>query len=178
MVAVAEEKAGPDPDQAWKVLTLVNDWIKHADSKVGATVAVTAATAVGLYKVLDSVEKPGWVVMTMSFACAVFLLLAAGQALMALTPRVHLHKKRPERYDNLLFYRHIARGYRTTQRSQYLLSLAELTVDRHELTRQIAAQVYANAAVADRKYGWSNKAIVSLAVAITFLALAAFAAWK
>lgn len=179
-----DEKTGPDPDHAWKTLALVNDWIKHADSKVGATVAITAATAVGLYKLVDSAPKPGWVVVSASVTCGLLLLLTAVQALMALLPRVHMprgrkSKRQPESYDNLLFYRHITRGYPAAQKGTYLHSFAELTMDPARLTKQIGEQVYANAAVAQRKYEWSNRAIVTLAIAVIFLAVAAFAAvWK
>lgn len=179
-----DEHPGPDPDHAWKTLTLVNDWIRHADSKIGATVAITAATAVGLYKVVDSVPKPGWVVVYTSVACGVLLLLTAVQALMALLPRVRMPRgpkaqKTSETFDNLLFYRHITRGYPPAQKATYLHSFAELTMDPARLTKQVGEQVYANAAVAEMKYQWSNRAILTLAIAVVFLALAAFAAvWK
>ncbi len=35
----------PDVDQAWKALSLVNDWVKHADAKRG--VVLTAAGVSG-----------------------------------------------------------------------------------------------------------------------------------
>lgn len=53
----------PEPDQAWKALGLVNDWIKHADAKVGATLAVTVL-------------------------CAVAVVAAGGSAALALMPRL------------------------------------------------------------------------------------------
>jgi len=36
--------ADPDPDQAWKALNLVNDWIKHAETKLIAILAASGRT--------------------------------------------------------------------------------------------------------------------------------------
>ncbi|MBR7744360.1 hypothetical protein KC207_13785 [Phycicoccus sp. BSK3Z-2] len=141
--------------------------------------AVTAATAIGLYKVFDSVTCPGFVVIAASVACGLLLLATAVQALVALVPRVRMPKGQVETYDNPLYYRHITLGHPAPQKEAYLHLLAELTVDPARLTKAIGEQVYANAAVAQRKYEWSNRAIVTLAGAVVFLGIAAFAAvWK
>lgn len=37
--ATPEPAIDPEPDHAWKALSLVNDWIKHAEGKAGITLA-------------------------------------------------------------------------------------------------------------------------------------------
>lgn len=180
-VSVADSELHlPDPDHAWKALTLVNDWIKHADTKVAATLAGTAATALALYNLLNNEADRGCVFAAASVGCGALLLWTARCSLKALVPRRTILKKRaPVKLDNLLFYGHIARAYPPEKKSAYTHALGELTMSDHELTKHIAEQVHANANVANQKYDWVNKAINALALAVGFLAVAALAAvWK
>ena len=39
------DRIEPQPDQAWKALGLVNEWVRHAETKVAATLAATGVTA-------------------------------------------------------------------------------------------------------------------------------------
>ncbi len=171
---------GPDPDHAWKTLTLVNDWIKHADTKVAATLAATTATALALYNLLANEKHPNCVFLVAAVGCAALLFWTARCALQALAPRVRSGRRSdPESFDSLLFYRHIAHVYPPAKKAAYVHALGELTMDSQALTKQIAEQVHANAAVASRKFEWVNSAIWSLALALGFLAVAAIAAiWK
>lgn len=167
----------PDPDQAWQALSLVNDWIKHADAKVAATLAATGATAVVLYNLIGNEKDPCWPFISAAVGCAALLFWTARCALQALVPRVRITEKpAPEVFDNLLFYRHIANAYPPNKKIAYAHALGELTMDDQELTKHIAEQVHANAAVANNKYEWANRAIGSLALAIGFLAVTAFLA--
>ncbi len=34
----------PDPDQAWRALSLVNDWVKHAEVKLGVVLTATGVS--------------------------------------------------------------------------------------------------------------------------------------
>lgn len=170
----------PDPDQAWKALSLVNDWIKHADTKVAATLAATAATAIALFNLANNEAKPNDVFIVAASGCGAILFWTVCCALAALTPRRRATKDAtPKVYDNLLFYNHIANAYPSGKKAAYVDAFSRLTMDDAVLTKHIAEQVHANAAVADQKFGWVDKAIGSLALAVGFFALAAIAAvWK
>ena len=91
---------GPEPDQAWKALSLVNDWIKHADAKVGATLAVSGVVAIMLYNLVKSQHEPGFWLSIFTVLCAVAVAAAGGSAALALMPRVTLvsrwQHKRPK----------------------------------------------------------------------------------
>jgi hypothetical protein len=167
------EDRAPNPDQAWKTLDLVNDWIKHADAKIAVTLAATAASGVMLFNLAKGASRHGHWFVALVTLTALGLGFTALCAFTAIVPRVTLvKKKQPEKFDNLLFYRHIANGYRN-KANAYALALGSLTMDRQSLTQQIAEQVHANSIVADRKYKWADRALRALAVGVVLLTVTA-----
>lgn len=188
-----QPKVGPDPapDQAWKALGLVNDWIKHADAKVGATLAANGAAGVMLYNLVKNETAPGFWLSVVTVACTAAIIATGGAGTLALIPRLSIVSKHRTRKAqkarkkagtvplevredpvNLLFFSNIARHY-TDDGPSYVEVLRSMTADPEELTRQIAHQVHANATVAHRKFTWADKAIKSLAVAFGLLGIIA-----
>jgi putative ubiquitin-RnfH superfamily antitoxin RatB of RatAB toxin-antitoxin module len=189
----APPEVGPtsEPDQAWKALGLVNDWIKHAEAKVGATLAASGAVGVMLYNLVKDENAPGFWLSAAAVACTVAIIGAGGSATLALIPRLSIVRVAKERKIqkaikggsdeptqivedpvNLLFFSNIARHYKDDSPS-YIEVLRSMTADPEELTRQIAHQVHANATVAHRKFAWANRAIMSLVAALGLLGLVA-----
>lgn len=83
-------RGDPEPDQAWKALGLVNDWIKHADAKVGATLAASGVIAVLLYNLLKDQVDLGSIPHLFAALCAAATAAAGGCAGLALMPRLTL----------------------------------------------------------------------------------------
>lgn len=165
----------PDPDHAWKALSLVNDWIRHGDAKIGVTLAVTGAAGVMLFNLVKDAPEPGCSLKVFGAVAAAALLLAAAFAVIGLVPKVKVGRRRdPEAYTNLLFYKHIARGWEG-KTADFVLELGSLTLDKQELTKHIGEQVHANATVARRKYEWADRAIKALGAGLLFVALTAVA---
>ncbi|RIQ21052.1 Pycsar system effector family protein [Jiangella rhizosphaerae] len=176
-----------DPDQAWRALGLINDWIKHAEAKVGATLASSGVAGVMLYNLVKEQSDPGVWLSAVAVACTAAIIAAGSAAAMALVPRVSIVSRRrtreaqnppitrgdgpaavPEDPVNLLFFSNIARHYEGDGPS-YVQVLRSLTADREALTQQIAHQVHANAIVAHRKFAWADRAIKFLVVALVLL---------
>lgn len=163
----------PDPDHAWKALSLVNDWIRHGDAKIGVTLAVTGAAGVMLFNLIKDEASPNCAMKVFGALCAAALLLAAAFAIAGLVPQVKIGRRRePEAYTNLLFYKHIARGWEG-KTDEFVRALGSLTMDKQDLTKHIGEQVYANATVARRKYVWADRAIKGLATGLLLLAVTA-----
>lgn len=163
----------PDPDHAWKALSLVNDWIRHGDAKIGVTLAFAGAAGAMLYSLIKAETRPHWSLMVFGGLCAVALLLAASFAIVGLVPQVKFGRRRePEAYTNLLFYMHIARGWEGMT-ADFVRELGSLTIDKQELTKHIGEQVHANATVTRRKYEWADRAIKALAAGLLLLAVTA-----
>ncbi len=183
----------PDPDQAWKALGLMNDWIRHAETKTGATLAAAGVGGGVLYNLVKDQQHPSSWLTVAALLCGLATLTSAACALIGLVPRLdlrhwterlHLRKPRPcpaptldseedrppEDPTSVLFYHDIARIYGSDEAPTYADVLATLTSDRTQLTRQIGLQVHANAHVARRKYRWSTWAIRALGFDLAFLA--------
>jgi hypothetical protein len=161
----------PEPDQAWKALSLVNDWIRHAETKTAGTLAATGVAAGVLYNLVRGWDGISAVGAFFAFVCGIALVGSAVFCAITFAPRLRVRKRRgePEDLSNRLFFKHIALSFKGDAPS-YAQVLATLTSDPHELTRQIAHQVHANAGVAHAKFRW-----VDLALCLLFIALAALA---
>lgn len=169
------EDAPPDPDQAWKALSLVNEWIRHSEAKTGASLGAAGVAGGLLYSLVKSrSDLPGWfdALCVLCGACAFLAILCAAAALI---PRLHLRsllsckRQTPDDWNNLLFYSHIARKYRDDEPS-YQEVLHALTLNKLELTKHIANQIHANASVAHRKFTWCGRSVSFLAVSVVTLA--------
>ncbi|WP_091471027.1 Pycsar system effector family protein [Paenarthrobacter nitroguajacolicus] len=175
--------AEPQPDQAWKALSVTNEWIRHADTKTGVTLAFVAATVTALFNIAK--DEGNWTCLLRATVvlCASALLAAVGFACAALFPRTKGRLPSGEETDedavNLLFFGDIA-GHYTKDRPTYLQVLSLLTSDSTRLTRQVAAQIHENAHIATTKFKYVNRAIIAELIAVgvaAAVAVIATAGW-
>jgi hypothetical protein len=172
-------------------LSLVNDWIRHAEAKATATLAAAGVTGGVLYNLVHSQTHLSLAFDIVVTINTIAIIASAGSAVMALVPRLTVRKVKPATANtrpssqapmsgapvpedpvNLLFFRDIARRYRGDAPS-YTQVLGTLTSDPAKLTEYIGLQVHANSDVAHRKYGWANRAATSLAVDLIMLGITA-----
>jgi hypothetical protein len=161
-----------DPDQAWKVLALVNDWVKHAEAKAGASLTLAFAIAGLLYNLVKAEQHPsGWVI-TLAAVCAITSLAAVCLAGWSLRPRL-----RPtEPPTNLLYFDHIARKHpRVGGPAPYVADLRVPLTNTDDLFDQIAHQVWANSHVARDKFLWGGASMIFAFISAIALAWTAVA---
>lgn len=171
---VVESVAG-NPDQAWKMLGLVNDWIKHAETKAAGTVAASGISAGVLYNLLKGVSTPGRWIEVPAAVCGVFIAIAGLSAAWALRPRLWA---REEPTSNL-YFDHIARRHRRKSGvDEYDKTVRALSAEDAALVGEIAGQIWANAHVARAKYRWASIGLTAVLVALAALAVTAFAIAK
>lgn len=157
----------PDPEQVWKTLSLVNEWIRHGDAKLGLTLAADGVLAAVLYNLLDGTDH-GCLGTACALAAGLAILASSVCAVVGLLPQLKPPGK-SEDYSSLIYYRHIARGW-VGRRTQYTHQLLTMTTDAQDLSAQLADQVYWNSAVADRKFVWATRAVVATVIAMAFTA--------
>jgi hypothetical protein len=175
----------PNPDQAWKALGLVNDWIRHAEAKTTAILAAAGVSGGVLYNLVKSQDHPNAVVSLVAVVCGLAIFVSGGSAIIALMPQLKPRQRRAPRAGrdsgdpplgedpaNLLFFGHIARDYKGDAPT-YAQVLRTLTSDPESLVEHIGRQVHANSHIANRKYRWATGAIIALGVDLAFLALTA-----
>ena len=161
----------PQPDQAWKALSLVNEWIRHAETKAGAVLAAAGVTGGVLYNLVKSQQHASCLMSALPVICGLLAFAAGFCATATLIPRRNVSGG-PENFSNLLFYSHVALAYRNDEPT-YAQVLAALTFDPHDLTRHLANQVHANSVVADRKFVWATRGIICLVGALAALGIIA-----
>lgn len=155
----SDEPPAPNPDHAWKLLTLVNEWIRHSDTKAGATLAFTGVLGTMLFNLvrIPTARSLPFDLIVVAGCC--FLLLTAALCAMTLTPRVDDSDADPGAI-NRLFFDSISRNFRG-DRPRYTEVLSTLTSDPYELVKDLAHQVHANAKIATLKAKFAKWAIRS-----------------
>lgn len=160
-----------NPDHAWKALSLVNEWIRHADAKAGVTLAFTGVLATMLFNLVKDFESRTVGSDVVVIAACALLVITGGLCAWTLTPRVR-DKDASNLAINRLFYASISKNFKG-DRHRYIDVLHTLTADPDELTRDIAHQVHANAEIATTKSTWAKWAIRSAVAAGAAVALLA-----
>jgi hypothetical protein len=140
----------PDAEPAWKTLGLINDWLKHAETKGAGSLAAAGVIGGILFNVIK--DRPRINVWTgiAATACAVLVIVAALFAAASLWPRLRSR----EQPTNPLYFNHIARAHPDV--ATYHDTFRLLTADKDQIIREVAAQVWANAHVAHKKYRWAG----------------------
>lgn len=153
----------PDPDHAWKTLSLVNEWIRHSDAKAGVTLAFTGALGAMLFSLVGGFTARSLLFDSVVVAGCALLLLTAALCAWTLTPRVNDRDADPESI-NRLFFASISRHFQG-ERLRYTEVFSTLTSDPHELVKDLADQIHANAKIATLKARYAKWAIRSALMA-------------
>jgi hypothetical protein len=173
----AETPREISPDHAWKVLTVTNEWIRHADTKIGVTLAFVGATAGITYNIATRITT--WTlpaVLALSFT-AILLFAAATQCWLALFPRIGNGPNSPHpTASGSIFFGSIAKSY-SEDAGEFRHRMALLTADTGALVDQIADQIGTNSVIAITKFTHSQRAIsLEFAAAALLLTTATIAA--
>jgi hypothetical protein len=167
----AAEQTPPEPDHAWKALSLVNDWIRHSDAKAGLTLAFTGALGAMLFNLAQDASIRSVLFNVVVVAACSLLFMTAALCAWTLTPRVNDRDAAPDSI-NRLFFASISRHFKG-DRLRYAEVLSTLTSDPHELVKDLAHQIHANARIATVKAKYAQWAIRSAVAAGACVATAA-----
>lgn len=139
----------PNPDHAWKALALVNEWVRHSDTKAGVTLAFTGVLGTMTFNLAkDFTSRTTLFDVLVAVACTL-LVLTGALCGWTLTPRMN-DKDADRDAINRLFFVSISRNF-SGKRQQYIDVLHTLTANPTELTRDLADQIHANAKIASVK---------------------------
>ena len=154
--ASASEPDAATVTEAWNVLTNVNEWVKHAETKLGVVLAFLGVLAAGMVALVIEVGRGSTVMMVVEGVSGLLLLLAAGCASLGLLPQFH-HEPDQTKL-NPLYYGDVHRHF-PGQPDQYAAHLRGALAEPKTVTEHLARQIVANSGVAVRKYTWANRAI-------------------
>ncbi|MDO5878283.1 DUF5706 domain-containing protein (plasmid) [Paenarthrobacter sp. R1] len=181
--AAGEPAVPPQPDHAWKALSIINEWVRYADTKTGVTLAFIGVTSTVLFNLVKDEQQWTCRLVVAVIACVAALLLSVIFTYLALFPRVESRSGNSEDPDeesvNLLFFGSVSKHYSKKQPT-YREVLSTLTRDAQKLTRQIASQIHENSHIATVKFKYVNRAIMAELVAVglvVIVAVIATAGW-
>lgn len=162
----------PNPDHAWKALSLVNEWIRHSFTKAGVTLAFTGVLGTMTFNLVkDFASRSTLFDVFVAVACTL-LVLTGALCGWTLTPRVN-DKDADHEVINRLFFGSISRNF-NGKRQQYIDVLHTLTANPTELTRDLADQVHANARIASVKATsakWAIRSALATGAAVAAIAI-------
>jgi hypothetical protein len=160
-----QQVTGPDPDQAWKVLQLVNDWVRHAETKLAATLGAAGISGGLLYSLAANRNDASVPFNIAAAICCTAVIVAGIAAMIGLLPTL---RHRTSTSSNPLYFDDIQRAYRGDT-SRYRDALHAITTDRGELLGLLGQQIQAVSGVASRKFRWANLSIRALFVDLVAL---------
>lgn len=149
----------PNPDHAWKLLSLVNEWIRHSDAKAGLTLAFTGVLGTMVFNLAKDFDQRTFLSDSVVVLACALLLLTAALCGLTLTPRLNDKDVDPDAI-NRVFFASISHHFRN-DRPLYSEVLSTLSADPHELVRDLADQVHSNATIATLKARYAKWAIRS-----------------
>ena len=155
-------------EDAWKTLGVVIEWIKHAETKAGATLAAAGVLGGLIYTLAQARTDHGAIFIVAAAVCGICVLVATAAAGVALWPRRGVEQVS----TNLLYYGHVADRF-PADPTPYTTAFRELVRDRDSLESTIVQQIWANSRVARDKYRWVNVAILALLCGVFSLAVTA-----
>ncbi|MGD8150433.1 Pycsar system effector family protein [Ornithinimicrobium sp. Y1694] len=159
MAAPTAPGAAVTAEQAWKLLSMVNEWIRFADAKAGATLAFSGVMGTLLYNLVkDLHQRTTWLDVTVVLTCTL-LFLAVLLAGWTIAPRMKGKDVVPDTINNL-YFASIAANYKGN-RLAYREELGRLSTDSQALVEELADQIHVNATIAtakNQRVAWAVRA--------------------
>jgi hypothetical protein len=156
-----------DPDQAWRILSMVNDWVRHAESKLTVTLGAAGVTGGVLYSFVTENRGSGRLFIAVAGLSGAAILTSLVSAMIGLSPVLKLRSATPAEV-NPLFFGGIADAHGPSS-ATYGPALATLSAKPEEIVRHLSQQILINSAVAQRKYWWADRAIQALVINVLAL---------
>lgn len=156
-------------DEAWRILTRTDEWVRFADAKAAGALAATGVLSGALITaaVSESFAHPPLVAVIFALACGICSVASASLSLYALIPRLRVGEP-----SSLMYFEHIGRKYRSDAPG-YSLALKEMLASEDRYFDEVSSQIWANSAIARKKHLASGWAIAALGAAIALAGLAA-----
>ncbi|AHH22339.1 hypothetical protein NONO_c75840 [Nocardia nova SH22a] len=165
---ITDSAPEPHVDDAWRLLTMILELLKHAETKAVAALATAGVLGQLLLSVVRSASGTEGATQRICLVlAAVAIAGAAICAAAALRPRLGARRGT----TNPLYFGHITAGFGFSRES-YAKELTALTRDPETMSAQLAAQIWENAAVARRKFLFATIAVWCLLLAILLSAAA------
>lgn len=152
-------------EDAWRVLGIVHEWVRHAEAKAGLCLAGAGFVGGALFQLVSGSDRRGEpLVQALAAACAVWVCAACLCAGLSLWPRLR-DRATPA---SAIYFDHIARQHPSSG-ATYVERLRTSLADPDAVLNEVGTQIWANARVARRKFRWAGLALLTLLLALATL---------
>jgi hypothetical protein len=152
-------------EDAWRVLGIVNEWVRHAEAKAGLCLAGAGFVGGALFQLVsDSDRRDDRLVQALAATCALWVCAACLFAGLSLWPRLR-DRATPA---SAIYFDHIARQHPRDGRA-YVERLRTSLAEPDRVMTEVATQIWANARVARRKFRWAGLALLTMLLALATL---------
>ncbi len=156
-------------EHLWKTYTVINEWIRFADAKAGALLAVNGVLIGAALGKIDGKQQfhPDqrlyWIALVLAVLCAIFLIVSAACSLWCINPILKL-KNQDSAKKSTIYFEHIASA--ETQKEFYGRILA--VKGEQKAFEEIADQVLAVSKVAKTKHLFIKISVLTMAAGLAF----------
>ncbi|GAG97629.1 unnamed protein product [marine sediment metagenome] len=157
------------------ILSTVNEWLKFAEAKNGALLAVDTAIIFGIFKLASD---SAWPHAIFSYLTISLVIASAVSCLVSFIPRIKIPtvtlNQKPNTGVSLLFYAHIAK-YDPESYLKDLYGQSDSTTPSSSFEMDFARQIVTNSGIAVKKYHCFTVALWLTVVALILLLIAGIA---
>lgn len=152
----------------WHLLNMVSEWIRHAEAKLGVTLAFVGAGVPVLVQLGRGFSEPNWFIKLFEALVLLSAMASAGCCLWGLNPRTKKHARNNEGTFSPIYFHDIYDGFTSPEELGNTLSQ---TLNRTQVafSNLIIQQVFENSRVAAKKFYWAKLALRFLMSEIVFL---------
>jgi hypothetical protein len=164
-------------EHLFRLLQLVNDWLKFGETKNGGMVVLAGVAATALLTYGSDIEDPTvWDAWSL-FLAGLFFVLSLGLSVWSFVPKKDAHKIEsrledpPDDWDNLYYYGHLAK-FQTTELIEKVRELHEIKPGEGTRgERDLASQIIVNSRITRSKmhlFAWAARCLLA-GVVVTFV---------
>ncbi|MBV8992536.1 MAG: hypothetical protein JO287_02280 [Pseudonocardiales bacterium] len=117
---------------------MVNDWVKHAESKLGVVLAATGISGGVLFNLVKDRSHASYAFNVAAVVCCAAVILASVCTMIGLYPVIRLRREIADETVNPIFFHDVARAYKRDVPS-YSAVLHTLTTNPDDLVRHLGS---------------------------------------
>lgn len=160
-------------DDAWKLLSVVNEWVRFADTKAAVALAFAGALAALLFNLVTDLRQMAVLLDVVVVLTSTLLVATAVLCGLTLAPRTSDNELNSGEEVNRVFFASIATHFKN-RRLEYRDVLRTLTTDPSSLVQDLADQIHANAQIAltkSRYVKWAIRCVLLAGLSLAACAI-------
>ena len=129
----------------------VNNWLKFAEAKNGAIIALNSALIFGLFQICQGIKTDNIILIVYVYSALISLFISIVIAILSFVPKLsHQYTSfgKPKDSDNLLYFSNIAKY----SEKEYADKLSSLTNEITDFDKQYISQIATNSKITYVKY--------------------------